>query len=97
ATETNNPDSLVNNKNLSADGKYLLSNKEVKVKKISGSDYYSDLSKSNAYIFDNLSERHWDTWEDGKFDHVFLTPVGNPQGEKDIMPDEPYDCQQQPF
>jgi len=97
AIETNNPDSLINNKNLSPDGKYLLSNKEVKVKKIFAGDYYPDLSKSDAYIFDNLNDRHWDKWEDGKFDHVFVTPVGNPQGEKDIMPDEPYDCPQKPF
>jgi dipeptidyl aminopeptidase/acylaminoacyl peptidase len=97
AIETNNPDSVVNNKNLSPDGKYMLSNKEVKVKKISGSDYYPELAKSNAYIFDNLNERHWDNWEDGKFDHVFVTPVGKPEEEKDIMPDEPYDCPQKPF
>jgi dipeptidyl aminopeptidase/acylaminoacyl peptidase len=97
AVETNNPDSLVNNKNLSPDGKYLLSNKEVKVKKIFGSDYYPELTKSDAYIFDNLSERHWDKWEDGKFDHVFVTPVGKQQEEKDIMPEEPYDCPQKPF
>jgi dipeptidyl aminopeptidase/acylaminoacyl peptidase len=97
AIETNNPDSLVNNKNLSPDGKYMLSNKEVKVKKVSGSDYYPELAKSNAYIFDNLNDRHWDAWEDGKFDHVFVTTVGNPGEEKDIMPDEPYDCPQKPF
>jgi dipeptidyl aminopeptidase/acylaminoacyl peptidase len=97
AVETNNPDSLVNNKNLSPDGKYLLSNKEVKVKKIFGSDYYPELTKSDAYIFDNLSERHWDKWEDGKFDHVFVTPVGKPAEEKDIMPEEPNDCPQKPF
>src|SRR6266487_5503864 len=97
AIETNKPDSLVNNKNLSPDGGYMLSNKEVKVKKISGSDYYPELTKSNAYIFDNLNDRHWDTWEDGKFDHVFVTTVGNPREEKDVMPDEPYDCPQKPF
>jgi dipeptidyl aminopeptidase/acylaminoacyl peptidase len=97
ATEINNPDSLLNNKNLSPDGKYILGNKEVKVKKISGSDYYPELSKSNTYIFDNLDERHWDKWEDGKFDHVFVTPVGKPEEEKDIMPGEPYDCPQKPF
>jgi hypothetical protein len=34
AMETNNPDSLLNNKNLSPDGKYKLSDKQVKVKKI---------------------------------------------------------------
>jgi dipeptidyl aminopeptidase/acylaminoacyl peptidase len=93
----NNPDSLVNDKNLSPDGKYMLSNKEVKVKKITGSDTYPDLDKSNVYIFDNLNDRHWDTWEDGKFDHVFVTPVGKPEEEKDIMINEPYDSPQKPF
>lgn len=97
ATEINKPDSLLNDKNLSPDGKYMLSNKEVKIKKISGKDYYPELSKSNAYIFDNLNNRHWDTWEDGSFDHVFVTPLGKPMEEKDLMPDEPYDCPQKPF
>ncbi len=97
AIEVSKPDSLLNNKNLSPDGKYILGNKEVKVKKISGTDYYPELPKSNAYIFDNLDQRHWDVWEDGKFDHVFVTPVGKPGEEKDIMPDEPYDCPQKPF
>jgi dipeptidyl aminopeptidase/acylaminoacyl peptidase len=96
-TEINNPDSLIGDKNLSPDGKYLLSNKEVKVKKVLGSDFYPELSKSNVYIFDNLNERHWDKWEEGKYDHVFITPVGKPEEEKDIMPDEPWDCPQKPF
>lgn len=93
----NNPDSLLVNKNISPDGKYMLSNKEVKIKKVSGSDYYPELPKSNVYIYDNLMYRHWDTWEDGKFDHVFLTPVGKPELEKDIMPGQPYDAPQKPF
>lgn len=97
AMEISNPDSLLNNKNLSPDGSYMLSNKEVKEKKVFGSDYYPELTKSNAYIIDNLNDRHWDKWEDGKFDHVFFTPVGKPGDEKDIMVDEPYDCPQKPF
>ena len=97
ATEINNPDSLLSNKNLSPDGKYTLSDKEVKIKKIFGSDKYPELSKSNAYIFDNLDQRHWDEWEDGKFNHVFVTPVGKPDEGKDIMPEDPYDCPQKPF
>src|SRR5215218_10002962 len=36
-------DSLLLNKNLSPDGKYILSNKEVLVKKIKGTDIYADL------------------------------------------------------
>lgn len=96
-TEISKPDSLLADKNISPDGKYMISNKEVKVKKVTGSDYYPELNKSNVYIFDNLMYRHWDTWEDGKFDHVFVTPVGKPAEGKDIMPDQPYDCPQKPF
>jgi dipeptidyl aminopeptidase/acylaminoacyl peptidase len=96
ATEINNPDSLLSNKNVSPDGKYTLSDKEVNVKKILGSDKYPELSKSNVYVFDNLDQRHWDQWEDGKFNHVFVTPTGSGEG-KDIMPDEPYDCPTKPF
>ena len=98
-TETSNPDSLLYDKNISPDGKYMISSKEVKIKNVTGADYYPDLSKSNVYIFDNLMYRHWDTWEDGKFGHVFLSKLenGKPTDEKDLMPDEPYDCPQKPF
>ena len=99
AIEINKPDSLLNDKNISPNGNYLISNKEVKVKNIMGSDLYPELKKSNAYIFDNLNNRHWDTWEEGKFDHVFISKLENgvASGEKDIMPNEPYDCPQKPF
>lgn len=96
-TEVSSTDNLLNDKNISPDGKYMLSNKEVKIKKISGSDYYPALSKSNVYIFNDLNNRHWDTWEDGSFDHVFVTPVGKPDAAKDIMPGEPYDAPTKPF
>ncbi len=94
-----NADSMLNNDKISSDGKYLVSNAEVKIKKVTGKDYYSDLQKSNVYIFDNLNYRHWDTYEDGKFDHVMLSPMVNGKaGEaKDIMPGEAYDCPQKPF
>ncbi|MEO7308466.1 MAG: alpha/beta fold hydrolase, partial [Ferruginibacter sp.] len=54
---------------------------------------------SNVYIFDNLDYRHWDTYEDGNFDHVMLTPLNNGvRGTAiDLMPGEPYDCPQKPF
>ena len=95
--EVTKPDSLMANKNVSPDGRYVLSNKEVPVKKIKGDDIYPDLPKSNAYVYDNLNNRHWDTWEDGSFDHVFVAPVGKPSEEKDLMSNEPYDCPQKPF
>ncbi|MFT4031559.1 MAG: alpha/beta fold hydrolase [Siphonobacter sp.] len=99
ATEIKNTDSLLVNTRISSDGKYLIKSEEVKVLDITGADKYPDLKKSDAYVFTALNYRHWDTWEDGKFDHVFLIPLTNGktgQG-KDLMPGEPYDCPQKPF
>lgn len=97
--EIKNPDSLLNDRNISPDGKYMISSKEVKIKKVTGVDYYPELTKSNVYIYDNLMYRHWNTWEDGKFGHVFVSKLDNGKAveEKDIMPNEPYDCPQKPF
>ncbi|MBC7534984.1 MAG: S9 family peptidase [Ferruginibacter sp.] len=95
--EISNSDSLLLNNKVSADGKYMLSNEEVKVNKVFGSDLYPALSKSNVYVFDNLAYRHWDTWEDGKFDHVFLSEVNNPSAKKDLMEGTAYDCPTKPF
>jgi dipeptidyl aminopeptidase/acylaminoacyl peptidase len=91
-----NTDSMLRNEKISPDGKFLISNAEVKIKKLTGKEYYPELQKSNVYIFDNLNYRHWDTYEDGNFDHVMLTTIAT--GEiKDLMPGEPYDCPQKPF
>lgn len=95
--EVTDKETLLGNKNISPDGKYLLSHKEVKIKNILGIDLHPDLPKSNAYVFDNLNNRHWDKWEDGAFDHVFVSPVDKKEDAKDIMPGEPYDCPTKPF
>jgi dipeptidyl aminopeptidase/acylaminoacyl peptidase len=88
----------LNDDKISPDGKYKISSAEVKVEKIAGSDYYPGFTKSNVLIYNSLNYRHWDTWEDGKFGHVMLTPIvdGKPGTAKDIMPSEPYDCPLKP-
>ncbi len=93
---TSNP---LRDKNISPNGKWMLSHQEVKVKKILGIDLYPDLKKSNAYVFDDIALRHWDTWEEGAFDHVFLSTLvnGEPKDEIDLMAGEPYDSPQKPF
>ena len=94
-----NADSILNNDKISPDGKYIISSEEVKIKNVTGKDYYPELQRSNVYIFDNLTYRHWDTYEDGKFGHVMLAPfINGKAGEgTDLMKGEPYDCPQKPF
>jgi len=86
-------------KNLSPDGKYLLSNKEVKLEKILGKDLYPELEKSNVQVYNGLDYRHWDTWNDGNHNHVFYADAnGNDKSVAiDIMKGEPYDSPQKPF
>lgn len=99
AKEIKSTDDLLVNDRISPDGKYMLTSDAVKIKKMVASDIYPDLKKSNAYVFTSLNYRHWDTWEDGMFDHVFVSPLVNGKaGEgKDIMPGEAFDCPQKPF
>ena len=89
---------LVKDKNVSPDGKWKLVTKDVKLQDVYGTDYYKDVPKSNVYIYDQLNYRHWDTWEDGAYSHVFLQSASNENDAGvDLMEGEPYDCPQQPF
>ncbi len=99
AVSISNADSMLHNDKISPDGKYRISDAPVKLKNVTGADQYPNLAKSNVYIYDNLNYRHWDTYEDGQFDHVMLTPImeGKYGAPIDIMKDEPYDCPQKPF
>lgn len=98
--EVSDTERLVRNSRISPDGRYQLSAKDVKVRKVFGKDFYADLPKSNVQIYDGLGYRHWDEWEDGEYSHVFLQPMvnGKASGESiDLMKDLPYDCPQKPF
>ena len=86
----------VRDKNLSPDGKYLLMNKAVAINKVTGKDTYTDLQKSDAYIYTSLDYRHWDKWNDGSFNHVFYKNTKTDE-MVDLMPNEPYYCPQAPF
>lgn len=89
--------SLLIDKNISPDGKMILSDKAVKVGKVLGKDLYPTMEKSDAYVFDGLDYRHWDTWNDGTHNHVFYSSVEDEKGAIDIMVNEPYDAPQKPF
>src|SRR5690554_7065864 len=54
------------------------------------------MTESNTFIFDALDYRHWDTWNDGNFNHVILTN-NQTQKKTDLLQDEPYYSPQMPF
>ncbi|HMI07754.1 MAG TPA: S9 family peptidase [Flavobacterium sp.] len=97
ALEVTDYKSLVSDKNLSPDGKFLVYNEEVKIDNVLGKDYYPDLKKSDVQIYNALDYRHWDTWNEGKFNHVFYKE--NKDGAKgiDILKGEAFDSPQKPF
>lgn len=100
-TEIQETKDLLVDKNISPNGLYILSHQEVKVNNVLGKDVYSDLSKADAKIYDALDYRHWDTWRDGTYNHVFYGGIPAPNVRLappvDIMPNEPYDAPQKPF
>src|SRR4051812_38104905 len=71
ATEVKDTKDILKDKNISPDGKFLVYNEEVKLDKVLGKDYYPNLQKSDVQIYNGLDYRHWDTWNEGKFNHVF--------------------------
>ncbi|MES2812882.1 MAG: S9 family peptidase [Bacteroidota bacterium] len=101
ATEIKDTKDVLRDKNISPDGKYLLSSQEVKLMNVHGKDFYPELDKSNAQIYDGLDYRHWDTWNEGKYNHVFYggVPAENVRlaAPIDIMKDERFDSPQKPF
>ncbi len=75
--------------------KYLAISKPVKEEKILGTDLYLDMDKSNVKVYDHLMYRHWDSWKDGNFTHIFLgTSLGS---LVDINKDEKYNSEAYSF
>lgn len=99
AVEVSDLKSIATDKTISPDGKHQILIKEVKIDKVTGSEHYPDLDKSNVLIYDHLNYRHWDTWEDGAYSHLFVAALNNGVGGegKDIMSGERHDSPQKPF
>lgn len=91
------PDDYLKNKNISPDGKYIVYNEEVKIDKVHGKDFYPELEKSNAQIYNGLDYRHWDKWNEGKFNHVFYKENKEGSIGIDVLKGENFDSPQKPF
>ncbi len=88
---------ILKDKNISPDGKYLLYHEEMKLKNVLGKDFYPKLEKSSVQIYNGLDYRHWDTWHEGKYNHVLYKENSEQSIGTDIMGDSYFDCPQKPF
>ncbi len=86
---------LANDK-ISPDGSKKLFHETVKVETVLATDKHKDLSQANAYVYDDLNYRHWDTWNDGSFKHVFYQDLETEQ-KVDIMDGKPFSSPTSPF
>ena len=96
-TEVKDTKTLLKDKNISPDGKYIVYNEEVKIDKVLGKDFYPDLQKSDVQIYDALDYRHWDTWNEGKFNHVFYKENKEGAVGIDLLKGENFNSPQKPF
>lgn len=98
AVEIKDYSALITDKSVSPDKTRKIEVKKVKLEKVLGKDLYPNLQESNVYIYNDLDYRHWDTWNEGTYNHLILTVNGDSEMDGiDIMKDEPYYSPQMPF
>lgn len=82
----------------SPDGSKLVFTKKVKLDQ-TVNDTYPDLPKATARIETDIMYRHWDSWDDFKYSHLFIAAY-NESGihdAADIMEGERFDAPTEPF
>lgn len=82
----------------SPDMKYILYTQRVKLDK-TPNDMYPDLPKANARIEDDLMYRHWDSWADYSYSHIFIAAynAGKMEKGKDIMENQRFESPMAPW
>lgn len=83
---------------ISPDGKKVAFSREVQIETVYGKDKYEDAPKSSAQIYTDLNHRHWDSWNEGKYNHVFVVNTSEEAAKaKDLLEGKNWDSPQRPF
>ncbi|WP_418124515.1 alpha/beta fold hydrolase [Chryseobacterium sp. PTM-20240506] len=88
----------VDNIVISPDGKKIAFSKQVLVEKVMGKDKYSDTPKTTAQVYTDLNHRHWDYFNEGKYNHVFVVNTSDKvESSRDLLEGKTWDSPQRPF
>ncbi len=83
---------------IAPDGKKIAFSKQVLMEKVMGKDKYSDTPKTTAQVYTDLNHRHWDYFNEGKYNHVFVVSVSEKaEAAKDLLEGKMWDSPQRPF
>ena len=83
---------------ISPDGSKIAFSRAVQLQKVYGREKYTDLPKTTAQVYTDLNHRHWDTWADGKYNHIFVVRTNEGVDKaKDLLEGKPFDSPQKPF
>lgn len=82
---------------ISGDGRWMAYSKSVAAQQYLGKDIYPDMPKTSAKIYTDLDYKHWDSYNDGSVNHVFVKPIGSNIPEVDVLYGTAYNSPQQPF
>lgn len=91
---------LVSEFKYAPDGKKIMFTKDVKIDKYRSIEFASDLPLSNANVYDDLMYRHWSSYADGNYTHIFFSVIdqGLLAGRGiDIMNEERFNAPMKPF
>lgn len=83
---------------LSPNGDKVIYAKMVKVDP-THADYYPELDKTGARIYDDLMARHWDHWNMGEYAHPFISDIVNAKliNHTDLLEGKPYHSPNAPY
>jgi dipeptidyl aminopeptidase/acylaminoacyl peptidase len=93
-SETLVSETSMNSFKYSTDGKYIVFAQDVKIDQTPG-EIYPDLAKTSGRVTDGLLYRHWDSWHDYAYSHVFFAPYADGKltaKPTDIMAGEKFDA-----
>ena len=88
----------VDNIVIAPNGKSIAFSKEVLVEKVMAFDKYSDTPNSTGHVYNDLNHRHWDYFNQGKYNHVFVVNTSEKvDTAKDLLEGKKWDSPQRPF